>query len=305
VSVVGSLTTTGAISASSLTTSGDALINTLTVGKGGGNRSGNTALGNLSLPSNTTGNQNTAAGYLSLYSNAGGTANSAYGVGALYFNNSGSFNTAVGANALNANSSAAAQYNTAVGNSALYYSTGAYNTAAGAGALYYNTTGQDNTAVGTDAGPATGALSNTTAIGRSAIPAASNRVRIGNAAVTQIGGQVAWSTLSDRREKENIADYAHGLDFIMKLRPVTYNMIDDKTKVTHSGFIAQEVEKIGIPFYGLNKPANDKDFYSLSYAEFVVPLVNSVKELKKENDQLKADNSALLKRVEAIEARLK
>jgi hypothetical protein len=65
------------------------------------------------------------------------------------------------------------------------------------------------------------------------------------------------------------------------------------------------VEAIGVPFYGIYKPKTDDEFYSLNYSEFVVPLVNSVKELKAENDKLKAENVALLHRVEAIEAKLK
>ncbi len=50
----------------------------------------------------------------------------------------------------------------------------------------------------------TGDLTNATVIDANAIVDASNKVRIGNAAVTVIEGQVAWSYPSDRRLKENI-----------------------------------------------------------------------------------------------------
>jgi len=53
-------------------------------------------------------------------------------------------------------------------------------------------------------------------------------------------------------------------------------------KIELSGFIAQEVEQAAVEtnyhFSGVHKPKNDKDLYSISYAEFVVPLVKAVQE---------------------------
>ncbi|MDO8604488.1 MAG: tail fiber domain-containing protein [bacterium] len=268
----------------------------------------NTGTGYGALYANRTGNYNTATGFGALggSSNTSGDYNTANGVQAL-LNNIGSSNTAIGYQALGGYPSGnTGSSNTAGGYTALRYNTTGYNnTAFGYSSLNTNTTGYLNTALGYGADVASGALTNATAIGNGASVTASNRVRVGNTAVTQIGGQVAWSTLSDGRQKENIMDYAHGLDFIMKLRPVTFNLRADTTKVPHSGFIAQEVESTGIPFYGLNKPANVKDFYSLNYSEFVVPLVNSVKELKAENEKLKADNDELRVRIEKIEEKIK
>ena len=64
-----------------------------------------------------------------------------------------------------------------------------------------------------------------------------------------------------------------------------------------TGFIAQEVEKaalgLGFDFSGVEAPKNEKSFYGLRYAEFVVPLVKAVQELKAENDALKARLDAL------------
>ena len=91
-----------------------------------------------------------------------------------------------------------------------------------------------------------------------------------------------------------------------------YNFISDATRKNHSGFIAQEIEAIGIPFYGLNKPASKDDYYTLAYSEFVVPLVNAVKELKQENDklnvtlaELKTSHDDLRTRLEKLEAKVK
>jgi hypothetical protein len=64
---------------------------------------------------------------------------------------------------------------------------------------------------------------------------ASNQVRIGNTAVTSIGGEVNWTAFSDGRYKKNTKEDVPGLSFITKLRPVTYtldvNSIDSKLKV--------------------------------------------------------------------------
>ena len=206
------------------------------------------------------------------------------------FNTSGSHNSASGFRAL--------QNNT----------TGENNTAQGSKALYDLTTGSNNTAVGYTAGPSIGDLTNTTAIGYFAVPTASNQVRIGNSAVTSIGGQVSWSTFSDGRFKKDLKEDVSGLAFIKQLRPVSY--IVDKTAVNkflhvsdssnnqetearntairQTGFVAQEVEaivkKTGYVFYGVDVPKNENDHYSIRYAEFVVPLVKAVQELSANSD---------------------
>jgi hypothetical protein len=61
-----------------------------------------------------------------------------------------------------------------------------------------------------------------------------------------------------------------------------------------TGFIAQEVEQAanstGFNFDAIKKPANEKDYYSLSYSQFVVPLVKAVQEqeeiIKKQDQKL-------------------
>jgi hypothetical protein len=85
-----------------LTLANDASISGLTVGKGGGSVSTNTALGTSALQANTTGIQNTAVGYQSLYSNSNASNNTAFGYQAGYgitgtnANTTGSNNTYIG-----------------------------------------------------------------------------------------------------------------------------------------------------------------------------------------------------------------
>ena len=92
---------------------------------------------------------------------------------------------------------------------------------------------------------------------------------------------MAWTNPSDRRLKENIQVNNYlGLNFINKLQPVSYNYISDNTKVKHDGFIAQDIETIlkelNLHFSGLKKSSDG--MYSLAYSDFVMPLVNAIKE---------------------------
>jgi hypothetical protein len=170
----------------------------------------------------------------------------------------------------------------------------------------------------------TGNFSNTTAVGYSAVRTASNQVRIGNSSVTSIGGKVGWSTVSDARFKKNIEEKVIGLDFIMALRPVTYNLDMDAIANFHetpdslrleeserkagdilqTGFIAQEVElaakKLGYDFSGIDAPKNDKDNYGLRYSEFVVPLVKAMQEMIEEQRAINQDQLGMIQSQLAI-----
>jgi len=131
-------------------TSADASISGLTVGKGAGAVSTNTAVGASALNANTSGNFNTANGHQSLLSNTTGALNTAMGAVALQQNTTGSENVAVGQNSLPNNTTGS--FNTAVGRAALVGNTTAsYNTAVGYQAGFSNTTGQPNNAFGAQA----------------------------------------------------------------------------------------------------------------------------------------------------------
>jgi hypothetical protein len=133
---------TGAISAPV-----DASISGLTVGKGAGAVSTNTAVGVSALESNSTGSDNTAVG------------RRAYRYG------TASNNTALGSSALG-NGVVTGVENTALGRASLFsHTTGNYNTATGSLALFANTTGSSNTAIGEEALQANTTASNNTAVG--------------------------------------------------------------------------------------------------------------------------------------------
>ncbi len=284
----------------------------------------NTANGFGALEANTTAYYNTATGYAAMANNTTGGSNTATGSSALYYNNTGINNTAAGYYALYGNTSGA--YNTSTGYASMMTnsigannvsdgaftlasnSTGNQNAAVGANALFDNTTGSNNTGLGYNASVSVGTLNNATVLGASAVVNASNKVRIGNPAVTVVEGSVAYTFISDGRFKNNIsADDVKGLDFINRLRPVVYNLDTRKLQdfltknmadsvraqylkqdfsassaIRQSGFIAQEVEKaaqeIGYDFNGVHAPQDENDNYSLAYSQFVVPLVKGMQE---------------------------
>jgi hypothetical protein len=114
--------------------------------------------------------------------------------------------------------------NTAVGTRAMYVNTtGQSSTAVGYQALANNVDGFANIAIGFGAGPATGALYNTVSIGNYGwLNGYQNQAFIGNESTGWIGGWVNWSKYSDARIKNNIREDVKGLEFIIRLRPVTY-----------------------------------------------------------------------------------
>ncbi len=74
--------------------------------------------------------------------------------------------------------------------------------------------------------------------------------------------------------------------------------------ILHTGFLAQDIEQtckeLGFDFDGLNIPTDASGNYSVSYSQFVMPLVKavqelntSVKTLQSENTELKAQLAAL------------
>jgi hypothetical protein len=163
--------------------SGSAYINGVTVGRGAGAVSTNTAVGASALAVNTSGTNNTAVGYRAGYTNTTGFQNTYVGGLAGYSKSTGESVTAVGYQALYANTSDAS---TAVGRNALVANTSGVNTAVGERVMSSNTTGSFNAAFGHVALQANTTGSNNTAVGRSALfnnTTASNNTALGFASL--------------------------------------------------------------------------------------------------------------------------
>ncbi len=297
--------------------------------------SSNTAVGSRALLNNTTGSQNCAMGFAALTYSTTGSGNCALGAEALGANTTGSYNTAFGEDALPACTTGS--YNTGVGvGSATGITTGLYNTSCGYNTMLGLTSGDYNTAIGSFTA-ATGNYNNSTAIGALATPTASNRITVGAAVNNNLtGGYGTWQNFSDARFKREVRSDVPGLDFILRLRPVTYSLdaeaierhtgswhlmdtlsdaevraqymqrVQEVTAERQTGFIAQEVEAaaaaIRYDFDGVHHPVDAQDRYTLGYELFTLPLIQAVKEQEAMIEELERFNRALQERIEHAEA---
>lgn len=241
----------------------------------------NCAVGQSALLFNRSGNNNVAMGYFSLRSNQNSDS-TAIGANSLQLNFMGEKNTAVGSQSLVINSSGL--NNTAIGYESMSNDiSGNENTAVGSNTLQTNSSGTNITCVGYGSDVSMDGLTNSSSFGNGAIVTGSNQVMIGNSDVTTIGGYANWSNLSDGRYKVNIQENVKGLEFINKLRPVTYQINKDKLDENiKTGLIAQEVEvvanEINYIFDGVIKPQNETDHYKISYSTFIAPLIKAIQE---------------------------
>jgi len=100
---------------------------------------------------------------------------------------------------------------------------------------------------------------------------------------------------SDIRLKKNIDTSNYGMNEIMQLKPKSYHYINEKDNGTkHLGLMVQDVSKIMpeliipltteqlLPFGEI-----DETRYGLKYQELIPVLINAIKELKIEVDELK------------------
>ena len=253
----------------------------------------NTAIGHDALSDNTAGYENTASGAYALGFNDTGFRNTASGYAALYLNFTGERNTATGALALYSNS--AGTDNTATGSLALYYNTegfgnvangagalfnndtGIYNTATGVNALVANTTGTYNTAIGYQANVASENLTNATAIGNGASVSESNKIRLGDSNVVVIEGQVAFTNASDRRLKKDITNTKYGLQTILELVPVDYQL--KSNDLFQVGFIAQDLKPI-VPeaVTGMEGDLEKGETLGVTYTALIPVLTKAIQE---------------------------
>lgn len=102
-----------------------------------------------------------------------------------------------------------------------------------------------------------------------------------NGAVWALNG---YSQGSDIRLKSDIQPLENTLGKIMLLRGVSYVMKADETKERKIGVIAQELEKE----YPELVATDDKGMKSVAYANLTAVLIEAVKELKSENNAMKA-----------------
>jgi hypothetical protein len=114
----------------------------------------------------------------------------------------------------------------------------------------------------------------------------------------------APTVTSDVRLKENINDLDYGLDTVMQIETISYELIDDAEDDVHLGFKAQQIQEL-IPEVVTVAPESGK--LSMAYSEMIPVLTKAIQDLNnkldtvlKENKELKAQNTALLEEISGI-----
>jgi hypothetical protein len=287
----------------------------------------NDGIGNWDAPlrSNTTGFRNVAVGGSCLVGNTTGGTNVGIGFRALGSNTTGAANIAIGSPGGQAGipplgSNSTGSSNIAIGNESLAYNTTNDNIAIGANSLWQNTTGNQNigvgvfalndattattnTAIGHFAGDTTTTGSNNSFLGNGAVASSatvSNTITLGNSSIATLRCQVTTITsLSDARDKTNVADLSAGLEFVNALRPVSFewNMRDGgKVGEQDTGFIAQDLQAVqeatGVQIPGLVF-ADNPEKLEAGYGKLIPVLVKAIQELTAQVETLKAEMAAL------------
>jgi len=278
----------------------------------------NVSLGTLALEVISTGQRNVAIGTKALQSLTASPDNIAIGKSALLSlgstNTIGS-NTAIGSQALTQNT-------TGYRNTALGYLAGSDSSSpdvAGTGII----AGNNNTFIGSVAGPSTTAnvntLTNATAIGANAKVTANNTMVFGNgvvgwgfgvqpgAAAIRVGTGVTngngatltltgtWTSTSDSTKKFNVMPLKYGLAEVMKLKPVNYQWKNTQQK--DFGFLAQDVKAV-LPeiVYG------EEGQMSVSYGQITSVLTKAIQEQQQEIEELKAQLKEKNNKVNTLES---
>jgi hypothetical protein len=177
----------------------------------------------------------------------------------------------------------------------------------GTAALVRSTSGLGNVAVGSTAGCNVTTGGGNVIIGSTTSTNAYNPVfdvtnqneiiSLGSAAVVGAYVKVAWTVVSDAREKIVKGPVPHGLEFVKKLEPKAFHFKENRESDVISGplrygFIAQEI----LELEGDESVIIDnQDENILRYnGEALVPvLVNAIKELASNLEELTAENAEL------------
>ena len=307
-----SLTTGGIVTTNAQTFDGtksfnvDAIVNGLTIGKGNGNVVSNTAIGVSAGALNATGTDNVSIGYnagpsatfnntISIGSGARATAANTMQLGntSLSTINSSATTLNIGAGAgtaastsLNINVGATGTSGIEVGNGR----TGDGSSFVDFHSSIYNS-GDYDARIIRNAGQ--NANWNFIQFGSEPIKFSvsgfvSCEIRNGQ----QVFAQNGFLSGSDKRIKKNIVTTKYGLNTIMKMHPVDYDLkLNDKKQV---GFIAQEVKEL-VPELvdGFEGDVSKGEILSLNYNGITPILTKAIQEQQKEIDSLKAEIETL------------
>ncbi len=125
---------------------------------------------------------------------------------------------------------------------------------------------------------------------------------IAGAYVTTYGGgnsvqiKIQTTAPSDRRIKSNVESIDYGLDFVNKLRPISYTLNSDPKQQTGFGFISQEVQELtgnnesSLSYYDEELENGDiKGLNVIHYPSYIAVLTKAIQELSQELQALKKE----------------
>jgi hypothetical protein len=150
-----------------------------------------------------------------------------------------------------------------------------------------------------------GNLTNATAIGNSAIVNASNKVRLGNTAVTVIEGQVPFTAVSDKTQKENFQP-VDGEEVLGKIRGFelsSWNFIGhDPKEFRHYGPMAQDFFA-AFGHDGLGQIGSETTINSGDMAGILMIAVKALEKRTAELKQKEAQIAVLESKVEELKTK--
>jgi len=108
-----------------------------------------------------------------------------------------------------------------------------------------------------------------------------------NGNIVTVGDITAFGTVSDRNRKENIVKIENALDKVSQISGYTFNYIGDDTPMT--GVIAQELEEVLPEVVYETEAVDGTQSKAVRHGNIVGLLIESIKELKAEIEELKKD----------------
>lgn len=123
-----------------------------------------------------------------------------------------------------------------------------------------------------------------------------------NGGASKVGGG-SWSVFSDERLKTVHGAFSRGLDALAQLEPIRFEYRPDnplglRAGSEYVGFSAQAVQRV-IPEA---VSTAESGYLRLDADPILWTMLNAVKELKGQNDALRAQNDELARRLAALEA---
>jgi hypothetical protein len=234
----GSVVLNNAPTLTSVSVTGGAVIESMTVGRGGTSVASNTAVGSSALTANTSGSLNTAVGFNALAANTIAAGNTAVGYGALAANTVGASNSAFGYNAMALMTGVSSGSNVAVGREALTAITGSASRNVGIGtrAAASKTGGSSCVAIGYESAYLHTTGGSFVCIGDSAAYSSTDQL----AGTVAIGTQALYTANTDSSNPAifNRRNVAVGASALYALDALTYGDGSNNTAIGYNAGIA-------------------------------------------------------------------